>query len=103
MKLKNNILIKELRRWYGHGWSHKEVKSYLSEHHNTEVSDRTLKRWKRCLRNKHYQGSKVFQQPVPKLKATQEQILRICILRKKTGWGALPLKHIFNFDFSESV
>ena len=103
MKLKNNILIKELRRWYGHGWSHKEVKAYLVEHHSTEVSIRTLKRWKQCLRNKHWQGPKFPKPPIPKLKATQEQILRICILRKKTGWGALPLKHIFNFDFSEST
>ena len=103
MKLKNKILIKELRRWYGNGWPHKEVKTYLSEHHDTKVSIRTLKRWKQCLRNKHWQGPKLPKPPIPKLKATQEQILRICILRKKTGWGALPLKYIFNFDFSEST
>ena len=55
------------------------------------------------MSNDSWQGPTPPKPPVPKIKVTQEQIFRICKLRKKVGWGALPLKHIFKFDVSEST
>lgn len=104
MKLKNPLIIKELRKFYfRNNWSHSEVQAYLRDHYDTEVCIRTLKRWKKNLVDSSWEGPTFPKPPVPLTKASQEQILRICKLRKKTGWGALPLKYIFNFDFSEST
>jgi transposase InsO family protein len=104
MKLKNPIIIGELRKFYfSNSWSHSEVKAYLLDHYKLDVGLRTLKRWKKCMSDPKWKGPKVPLPPVPTLKATQNQILRICTLRKKTGWGALPLKHIFKFGYSEST
>ena len=79
------------------------MQSYLRDHYTIKVSLRTLKRWKKELSNLSWEGPIVPFPPAPRAKATQEQILRICGLRKKTGWGTLPLKHIFKFGFSEST
>lgn len=104
MKLKNPIIICELRKFYlKNNWKHEEVQKYLADHHSILVCIRTLKYWKKCLSNNSWQGPIVPKPPTPPVKATQEQILRICKLRKKTGWGALPLKHIFKFEVSEST
>ena len=104
MKLRNSIITNKLRLFYFKNcWSHNEVQQYLANHYNLEVSIRTLKRWKKHLRDQFWEHPKIPTPPVPSIKATDEQILRICNLRKKTGWGALPLKNIFKFDLSEST
>ncbi len=104
MKLKNPITIQELRKFYlRNQWTHSEVKAYLRDHYHVEVSTRTLKRWRKHLPSSNWQGPVEPKPLPPPEKATQEQILRICQLRKKTGWGALPLKYIFNFNISEST
>ena len=102
MKLKNKLLIKELRRWYNNGWTHAEVHNYLREHYNVIVSIRTLKRWKNGLKDDSWQGPKMPNPPHP-IKIKNGQILRICSLREKTGWGGLTLKYVFGFDISEST
>lgn len=103
MKLTNPILAKQIRSWYKNSWSHEEVKKYLSEHHRIYIDKRTLKRWKKCMNDICWQGPTKPTPPIPNTKATEDEILRICTLREKTGWGALPLKHIFNFNLSEST
>jgi len=104
MKLKNPIIIAELRKFYlKNNWKHEEVQKYLADHHSVSVCIRTLKYWKKCLSNNSWQGPILPKPPTPPMKVTQDQILRICKLRKKTGWGAFPLKHIFKFEFSEST
>ena len=104
MKLKNPITIQELRKFYlQNEWGHSEVQAYFHYHYATEVSIRTLKRWRKQLLNTSWNGPVVPCPPIPEVKATQEQILRICKLRKKTGWGAFPLKHLFKFELSEST
>ena len=104
MKLINPIIIDELRKFYlKNNWKHEEVQKYLADHHSILVCTRTLKYWKKCLPDYSWQGPTLPRPPTPPVKVTQEQILRICILRKKTGWGALPLKHIFKFEVSEST
>ena len=104
MKLKNPITIQELKKFYlQNGWRHSEVQAYLQDHYAIEVSLRTLKRWRKLLLHSSWAGPIVPLPPIPRVKATQEQILRICKLRKKTRWGALPLQHLFNFEFSEST
>ena len=96
MKLTNPILAKQIRSWYKNNWSHEEVKKYLAEHHDINVNKRTLKRWKKCMNDISWQGPTKPNPPVPNTKATEDEILRICTLRKKTGWGSLPLKYIFD-------
>ncbi len=104
MKLKNPIIITKLKKFYlRNDWKHKEVQRYLADHHSVFVSIRTLKYWKKYLSNDSWQGPTSLKPPLPKVKVTKEQILRICKLRKKVGWGALPLKHIFKFELSEST
>jgi len=104
MKLKNPIIIGELRKFYiENKWNHNEVRSYLRDHYAIQVSLRTLKRWRKHLADQKWSGPLMPQPPVPMIKVGQQEILRICNLRKKTGWGALPLKHIFKFEVSEST
>ncbi len=104
MKLRNPIIVAELRKFYfDNEWSHSEIREYLNNHYMLEVSIRTLKRWKKLLVDPDWKGPKTPSPPVPLVKLTQEQLLKICTLRKKTGWGALPLKYIFKLDISEST
>ena len=104
MKLKNPIIITELRKFYiENKWNHNEVQSYLRDHYTIQVSLRTLKRWRKHLADSKWHGPTAPRPPPPIVKIGQEEILRICNLRKKTGWGALPLKHIFKFEVSEST
>ena len=104
MKLKNPIIIEELRKFYFENkWNHNEVRNYLNDHYATNVSLRTLKRWRKQLRNSQWCGPVAPRPPSPVVKIGQQQLLNICNLRTKTGWGALPLKHIFNFEVSEST
>lgn len=101
MKLRNPILLRKLRTFYFRNrWTHSEIRDYLREHYDIEVSSRTLKRWKNKLSDNSWEGP-ISPLPPVNIKVTQEQILRICALRNKTGWGALPIKHIFKFDLSE--
>lgn len=104
MKLKNPMIINELRKFYfDNKWSHHEVIDYLQNHYDLAVSLRTLKRWRKSLSSPTWTGPIAPSPPPPVAKVQQEEILRICALRKKTGWGALPLKHIFKFEVSEST
>src|SRR3989338_7836632 len=104
MKLKNPMIVNELRKFYfDNKWSHHEVIDYLQNHYDLAVSLRTLKRWRKSLSNPTWTGPIAPSPPPPVAKVQQEEILRICTLRKKTGWGALPLKHIFKFEVSEST
>jgi len=104
MKLDNPLILKDLRKFYFElNWSHTEVKNYLDDHYGLNVAVRTLRRWKGKLSNKSWTGPKRPVPPKRELKATPDQIRRICRLRKKTGWGPLPLKYVFKFDLSEST
>jgi transposase InsO family protein len=104
MKLDNPLILKDLRKFYfGLNWSHNEVQKYISDHYGLNVNERTLKRWKKNLSDSSWTGPKRPVPPKQYLKATAEQIHRICRLRKKTGWGSLPLKYVFKFDLSEST
>lgn len=98
------MIIIELRKFYiENKWNHNEVRNYLHDHYALTVSLRTLKRWRKHLSNSKWQGPVAPQPPTPLVKVGQQEILRICNLRKKTGWGALPLKHIFKLEVSEST
>lgn len=98
------MIINELRKFYfDNKWSHHEVIDYLQNHYDLAVSLRTLKRWRKSLSSPTWTGPIAPSPPPPVAKVQQEEILRICALRKKTGWGALPLKHIFKFEVSEST
>ena len=104
MKFKNTKLLLKLRRFYFEKeWNHKQVQEYLYKYLNIEVSLRTLKRWKKNLKNKKWRGPSIPTPPAPETKVTQEQIIKICVLRRKTGWGPLALKHVFKWGFSEST
>ena len=104
MKLKNPMIVNELRKFYfDNKWSHHEVIYYLQNHYDLTISLRTLKRWRKSLSSPTWTGPIAPSPPPPIAKVQQEEILRICALRKKTGWGALPLKHIFKFEVSEST
>jgi hypothetical protein len=102
MKLKNKLIIKDLRKFYFENkWEHKEVQAYLSDHYNTDICLRTLKRWKKSLIDLFWEGPIKVKPPSPKVKISSDDILRICTLRKKTGWGAQSLKYSFDFEISE--
>ena len=104
MKLKNPLIIKDLRRlYYKNNWKHKDDKSYLSNHYSTNVSLRTLKKWKNKLKNKNWQGPIKTIPPRPLNIFSKIDSLRLCKFRYQTGYGPLMLKHIFEFDFSEST
>ena len=104
MKLKNPLVTKQLRVFYFENkWKHKEVQQYLADHFRVFVCLRTLKYWKKCFVNPSWQCPITPKPPIPQVKTSQENILRICKLRKKTGWGALSLKHIFKLELSEST
>ena len=104
MKLTNPLILRDLRRFYFNlEWTHSDVQTYLKHHYNLEINLRTLKRWKKCLLDHSWQGPKKPKPPTPKIKATPDKVERICNLRKKTGYGSMSLKYIFNFDLSEST
>jgi transposase InsO family protein len=101
MKLKNRLIINDIRKFYFENkWNHSEVQAYLRDHYNTNVCLRTLKRWKKSLINPLWEGPIKVKPPINS-KVTSEQIQRICRLRQETGWGAFPIKQIFKFDLSE--
>ena len=102
MKL-DKVLAREVRKFYFENkWNHKEVQNYLLNHHSTSVEIRTLKYWKKKLKNSKWQPTKP-KPPIPKSNITFEEKTRINKFRKKTGWGPNKLKSIFNFDISEST
>ena len=104
MKLKNPLIVNDLKKFYfRNGWNHSEVQKYLKNHYETEVSVRTLKRWKKCLSNFSWEGPHFPKPPVPKKVITKVNIKRVSDLRKKTGWGALTIKHVFKLKCSEST
>ena len=104
MKLKNPIIVAELRKFYfRNGWTHSEVQAYLRNHYKIGVCLRTLKRWKKCLSDSSWQGPTFPKPPVPLKVINEENIKRIVDFREKTGWGALTIKHTFEFNCSEST
>ncbi|MEK6967881.1 MAG: DDE-type integrase/transposase/recombinase [Nanoarchaeota archaeon] len=103
MKLRNPHVLSELRKFYSHGWCHADVQQYLLNHHGLVVSVRTLKRWKKRISDASWCGPKVPVPPKPLFKVTPEMLVRICRLRKKSGWGRVILKQLFPFDISEST
>jgi hypothetical protein len=103
MKLRNPVLKEELRKFYSNGWHHAEIQEYLVNHHQITVCVRTLKRWKHQLANPLWVGPKAPLPPVPATKITPEMLMRICTLRRTTGWGRTLLKQVFPFDLSEST
>ena len=104
MKLKNPLIINDLRRFYfKNGWNHSEVQEYLKDHYKTEVCLRTLKRWKKCLFDSSWQGPCLPKPPTPKRTLKETNIKRIIDFRKKVGWGALTIKHVFKLECSEST
>lgn len=103
MKLRNQQIINELRKFYGNGWNHEEIRKYLFDHYALIVSNRTLKRWKKLLGNSSWNGPCSPIPPKPSRKVTAEMLVRICRLRKATGWGRILLKEVFPFDLSEST
>jgi transposase InsO family protein len=103
MKLRNPVLRDELRKFYSNAWTHREIQQYLKEHHQTIVCLRTLKRWKRLLANSTWLGPRAPTPPVPATKVTPEMLVRICKLRRITGWGCVLLKHSFPYPLSEST
>ena len=103
MKLKNPQLIEELRKFYAHGWRHEEVRQYLADHQKIAISTRTLKRWKQHLADPDWRGPRIPVPPRPSPKVTPEMLVRICTLRKATGWGRIILKGAFPFSLSEST
>jgi transposase InsO family protein len=103
MKLQNRQIIEELRKFYSYGWCHNEIRHYLADHYTVIVSNRTLKRWKKLLSDPRWRGPRMPIPPKPSRKVTAEMLVRICRLRKATGWGRIPLKEVFPFSISEST
>lgn len=102
MKLRNPLLLAELRKFYENGWKHSEVKQYLSDHYSLQVSKRTLKRWKKGLTKRCWGGPIKPVPPLTKRKIHYKMVNRIIILREKTGWGRGILKAVLPYDLSES-
>ncbi|MBU0460307.1 MAG: DDE-type integrase/transposase/recombinase [Nanoarchaeota archaeon] len=104
MKLKNKLIINHLRKFYfKNNWSHSEVQAYLKDHYQIETSRSTLKRWKRKLKNSSWIGPIFPKPPIPSKAISKQNINRIIDFRKKVGWGALTIKHVFKLECSEST
>jgi len=101
-KLRDKNLADNLRKKYTLGWSHSDVQFFLKNDYNIEVTKRTIKRWKKNLKNDSWQGPKIPCPPIIR-KVNSEMSKRICTLRLKTGWGSYPLKILFPYDISEST
>jgi len=102
MKLKNPLLLAELRKFYSNGWTHNVTRQYLTDHHDISVSCRTLKRWRKHLYDPFWQGPKEPRPPILNAKITAEIVSRVTSLREKTGWGRGILKEVLPFNLSES-
>ncbi len=101
MKLKNPLITDKLRIFYfKNKWEHKEVQRYLANHYNISVCIRTLKYWKKQLKDPLWQHPKVCKPPVPIKVVGKQNLNRIVELRKKTGWGALIIKNVFKLECS---
>ena len=104
MKLKNQLITDKLRTFYfKNKWSHKEVQSYLVEHYSISVCIRTLKYWKKYLKDPLWQHPKFCKPPTPKRALNEVNIKKIIDFRKKVGWGGLTIKHVFKLSCSEST
>jgi transposase len=91
MKLRNQLLIDDLRRrYFVQGWTHSEIQSYVASDHRLQVSIRTLKRWKQNLRSHDWLGPTV-PTPRPQPAIAPEQVFQIIRLRQLTGWSSYSL------------
>ena len=89
-------------KFYNNGWHHKEIQQYLLSHYQVHVSTRTLKHWKKKLSALLWVGPMAPHPPIPAAKIIPTMLVKICNLRRKTGWGRIILKQVFPFDLSET-
>lgn len=104
MKLRNPLITQKLRIFYFvNNWTHKEVQKYLMNHFCLYVCLRTLKYWKKKLRDSDWVHPSIPCPPIPDKVVDSTDLNRIIQLRKKTGWGPVIIKNVFNFTYSEST
>lgn len=104
MKLKNQLITKRLHIfYYKNKWNHKEVQTYLAENYNISVCIRTLKYWKKKIKDPSWKHPTITKPPVPSRALQEKELRKIIMLRKITGWGAIILKNIFKLECSEST
>lgn len=103
MKLRNVLLLAELRKFYALGWTHREVRQYLSDHFAVEISRRTLIRWKRQVQNHFWLGPRAPRPPLPVPKVTAAMRQRIVAFRRATGWGRALLKDVLPYSLSDTT
>ena len=72
--------------YFTNGWTHSEVKKYLSDHFSIKVCLRTLKYWKKRLKDPCWEHPKKPSPPRRK-HLTEEEESKIILLRTRTGWG----------------
>ena len=104
MKLKNQLITEKLRVfYYENSWNHKEVQVYLAENYNISVCIRTLKYWKKKIKEPTWKHPTITKPPIPPKAVKDKEQRKILKLRKTTGWGAIILKNIFKLECSEST
>jgi len=104
MKLRNQLITKKLRVFYYENcWNHREVQAYLAENYNITVCLRTLKYWKKNIKDLNWKHPTITRPPIPPKAIKYEERRKILKLRKITGWGSLILKNIFKLKCSEST
>jgi len=93
MKLKDKRLVDELRRRFGNGWTNSDVQVYLFADWGVKVSVRTLKRWKKCLKDPFWQGPCV---PCPPKRPAlgPDTVFEVIRLRQVTGWGSYAISNL---------
>lgn len=100
MKLRNKLISNKLRKFYfANHWTHAEVKQYLLDHFSVRVCLRTLKYWKKSLKDPVWQHPVTPTPPVQR-KVKQSDKGRVISLRKRTAWGAEKLIKVEKIDFS---
>ena len=103
MKLRNKLISNKLRKFYFvNHWTHAEVKQYLSNHFSTDVCLRTLKYWKKSLKDPTWKHPVV---PAPPIQQRVKRLDkdRVLCLRKRTGWGPVKIVKAEKIDFSSST
>jgi transposase InsO family protein len=104
MKLRNPLITDKLRTfYYTNCWTHKEVQEYLEHHFCLPTSVRTLKYWKKKLEDPDWIHPTTPNPPIPGKVINPHDLTRILEFRRKTGYGAIIIKNVFNFSFSEST
>ena len=103
MKLRSESISENLRKFYfKKGWTHSEVRQYLSDHFSVKVSLRTLKYWKKNLKDPEWQHPTIPEPPFRK-KMTEQDEKKIVSLRKHTGWSGKKIRAVHNIDLCENT